>query len=938
MAERHLPEGTVTFVFTDVEGSTRRVSELGDAAWADLLADHDQLLRPAFEDEGGLVVNTEGDALFVVFPVAADAVRAAVAAQRALEAHHWPAGGELRVRMGVHTGAALVRDGDYVGAEVHRASRIADTGHGGQIVVSEAAAALARPALPASVELVDQGLHRLKDLTEPQRLFSLRATGLPSRFPPLRSLEGTSNNLPVQRSPLIGRAAEIARTRELVEAHRLITLTGVGGTGKTRLALQVAAEELDRHRDGVFFVDLAPLTDPDRVAASIADAVGVQLGGPRRTTDLLVEALSGKNQLLVIDNCEHLLDACCDVLDRILLTCPEVRLLATSREPLEVEGEQVYRVPSLSLPDADSALDVAARSEAVNLFVSRAQSVDPDFELTGENASDICQICRRLDGIPLAIEFAAARVAHLAPGDIATRLDNRFGLLTGGRQRVRRQKTLEAALDWSHDLLEEPERLLLRRLGIFAGSFGLTFVEQVCTGDPEVDAVAEDAVIDLLGALVSKSLVTTETVDGHVRYRLLETVRGYAQEKLHDAGESETYRSRHRDACLAWLESLTWEQLYADPDTQASVLRELDNLRVALQWSHQQGRHDLVGRLAARLVMLWQPGEGYGEEGAQWIRWALEEPSSLRREEQAACLLALAMAGMTLGNAEWEHHAARAVELGGEPLGGPLVIAHGVRAVGVASRSVATGDPEVASLARRVAGDGLGLARELGGRWVPMMLVFHGQATALLGDLEGAERSFAEATEGTLSPSFHDIGCAELATCRAVLGDPRGAREAAELALGNGSSSFRQRPSVHLSAALAAAAAGSLTDAAMHLRDAMAVTSANGIVLERNECMVYAAAVAGEAGHRATAARLLVATLNVGDAPLAPTPFRTPASYIVFQHHLQRVQASLPAEALRRHGDEASGWTLDQAWDAVESVADQLDGGSTRQADRDATS
>lgn len=921
VADEKLPEGTVTFVFTDIEGSTRQVLELGDDAWADVLATHNWLLGEAFAD--GVVVNTEGDALFVAYGSATDAIRGAVAAQRAIESHSWPDDRRLRVRIGVHTGAVLVRDGDYVGSEVHRAARISSAGHGGQIVVSEATATLARGSLSASVELVDLGPHRLKDLAEPQRLFTVEGSDLPGGFPPLRSLDVFPNNLPVRRSSLIGRGDEIARTRKLLDEHRLVTLTGVGGTGKTTLALQVGAEEVDRHPDGVFFIDLSPLSDPELVADALADATGVQRGGPQSTLEALVDALSRRRCLLLIDNCEHLLDVCAEVVDDLLQSCPDVRVLATSREPLEVEGEHVYRVPSLSVPREHAARTEVERSDAVTLFVSRAQGVDADFALSDDNAAVIAKICRRLDGIPLAIEFAAARVSHLAPADIAERLDSRFRLLTGGRRRVRRQQTLEAALDWSFDLLEEAQQQLLRRLGVFSGSFELLMAEQVCAGD----AVDGHDVLDLLGSLVDKSLVTTEDSSGRLRYRLLETVRSYAEAKLHAAGEAEDYRSRHRDTYLGWLQSMSWDDHFSETGVQDDVVREHDNLRAALQWSRDEGRRDLVGRMAARMNVLWQPGEGNGEEGRQWLTWALEEPDALDRTEEAACALALSSASMTLANLEQEKHSARAIELG-DDLGGPLVLAYGYLAVALAIRALVSSDGDAAVEALRTAEEGLRRGREFGNPWLAIGLQMHGQTALLLGDAETAVASYWEAFDLPMPRAFRHVLCAELATCLSIRGEAAAALDVARQGTDGGlePSSQRKRPACYLATATSLAQLGQVGEAGAFLRRAISIIESTGIFLETNECLVYGSAIAVGLDRLPEGSRLLASSTHVGDAQRTPVPFRSPSAYVLHQYLLGRLRSALDRDEARRHREEGRAWSFDQAWDAMKAFADELAG------------
>ncbi len=446
-----LPEGVLTLFFSDFEGSTRLAKSHGDVAWAELLETHRALLRQAFAAHGGLEVDTQGDSFFAVFRMASDAVAAALAAQRSLAAQAWPAAGAVRVRIGLHTGEAIARGDHYVGQEIHRASRICDAGHGGQIVVSQTTAELVRGSLPEGATLVPLGDCRLKDLGQPQRLFQLGATGLASDFPVLRSLD-VPTHLPTERSSFIGREADIIGIRERLAEHRLVTLTGIGGSGKTRLALQVGALELGNFADGVFFVDLAPVSDAELLASTVASACGLMLGdasgaGVASFEDRLIAALARRKSLVIVDNCEHMVEAVADLLDRILADCDKMTLLATSREALAVEGEQVVPVSSLAVPD-DAALTQAQAeaNDAVRLFIERAKAVKPGFALGPDNRAAVVEICRRLDGIPLAIEFAAARVAHLSVPQIAERLQDRFRLLTGGRRRIQRQQTLSVAL------------------------------------------------------------------------------------------------------------------------------------------------------------------------------------------------------------------------------------------------------------------------------------------------------------------------------------------------------------------------------------------------------------------------------------------------------------------------------------------------------------
>jgi predicted ATPase/class 3 adenylate cyclase/Tfp pilus assembly protein PilF len=524
-----------TFLFTDIEGSTALLRRLGAAAYAQVLADHHDVIRSGLAAHEGEEVDTQGDAFFAVFSSPAECVAAAVEMQRAIEGHAWPATEHVRVRMGIHTGAAAKTETGLVGLDVHRAARLAAVAYGGQILVSEATAVLVRDTLPPGAVLRDLGLHRLKDLGRPERIYQLNAADLPADFPPLRTLghPALPNNLPVQPATFIGRDAELAEVRDLITSSRLVTLTGAGGTGKTRLGLQSAAGLLDGTGDGIWLVELASVSSGDAVAPAISAALGLA-GAPGHRTALasLLEALAFQNVLIILDNCEHLIDACAETADAILRRCPGVYVLTTSREPLGIGGETIYRVPPLSLPGPDDA-DSPWSGDAVALFVQRAQEQGVDLPLDEQTAPLLVSICRRLDGLPLAIELAAARLRSISLNDLRDRLDHRFRLLTGGsRTALERQQTLRATVDWSYSLLNGPERSLLRRLSVFAESWDLDAAEAV-------GRAGHLDVTDLLGSLVDKSLVMAEPAGGGLRYRLLETIRQFAAERLVEASEEE---------------------------------------------------------------------------------------------------------------------------------------------------------------------------------------------------------------------------------------------------------------------------------------------------------------------------------------------------------------------------------------------------------------
>jgi predicted ATPase/class 3 adenylate cyclase len=528
---------TRTFLFTDIEGSTSLLRRLGGDVYSQMLVEHHALIRSALAAHGGAELTTTGDGFFAAFASPRECVAGVLEMQRGIRTRAWPAGEQVRVRMGVHTGEAEESPAGPVGLDVHRAARIAGVAHGGQVLLSEAAAALLRDSLPTGAGLRDLGVHRLKDLGRPERLFQLTAAGLGSDFPPLRSLGNPTllNNLPVELSTFIGRDAEVKQVRSLVESARLVTLTGSGGAGKTRLSLQAAAELLDETGDGVWLVELATVTDPGAVPSAIAAVLGISAQPGREILDTLTDALVPQRLLIVLDNCEHLIDACAKTADAILRRCPHVHLLATSREPLGIAGETIYRVPSLSLPPEDEAGSSPAElSDAVVLFLDRARQQGVSLTVDEHTGPLITSVCRRLDGMPLAIELAAARLRSLSLTELASRLDQRFRLLTGGsRAALARQQTLLATVAWSYSLLTSLEQLLLRRLAVFPESFDLAAAEAVCGSGP-IDRID---VIDLLGSLVDKSLVGTEHGAEHLRYRLLETIRQFAADRLLEAGD-----------------------------------------------------------------------------------------------------------------------------------------------------------------------------------------------------------------------------------------------------------------------------------------------------------------------------------------------------------------------------------------------------------------
>lgn len=668
----------VTFLFTDVEGSTR-LWEQHSAAMHAALARHDALLRAVCDLRGGHVFNTVGDAFHVAFGDAAAALDAAVEAQRILMIEPWGDIGPLCVRMALHTGEPWQRDGDYFGPPLNRCARLIGAAHGGQILLSRSSAEHVRARLPAGVDLRDLGRHRLRDLTQPEHIFQVLHTELAADFPRLRSLDTLPNNLPIQLTTFVGRRRELAAVRELTRDQRLVTLTGTGGCGKTRLALQAAADLSKYYHDGAWLVELATVTEPERVPQAVATALGVreadrprprqhgrlaQAGGDAGQAPAIESSrhawqssllgyLHAQEALIVLDNCEHLVDACAQLVEAILQACPKVHILATSREALGIAGELSFPVPSLSLPavDAEGEIDDLIRYESIRLFMQRAGSVQPGFKLDVDNAAAVVQIVRRLDGIPLAIELATARLKLLSPEQIAARLDDRFRLLTGGsRTALPRQQTLQAMMDWSYELLDEAERTLLRRLSVFGGGFTLEAVEAICldpasTADPDAvpDAFAP-SILDLVAQLIDKSLVSVDEGRGTPRYRMLETVRQYGREKLVAAGEAVCFRRRHRDWCLALAAEASREM--QGPEQVAWINRvaaEHDNLRAALDWSLGGDAPGDGLRLAGDLWWFWFV-RGFMSEGRDWLERALAVPNPPEPDRAEALLGAGALA------------------------------------------------------------------------------------------------------------------------------------------------------------------------------------------------------------------------------------------------------------------------------------------------------
>jgi predicted ATPase/class 3 adenylate cyclase len=713
----HLPTGIVTFVFTDIEGSTRLLQQTGET-YRRILEEHGAIVRSAIGRHDGIVVSTEGDSFFAVFPSPAQAVGAVADFQRELAGHAWPDAAIVRVRVGIHTGLGTIGGDNYIGLDVHRAARITSAGHGGQVLISQATAVLTEHHLPESTQLRSLGEHRLKDLASPEPLFQLLIGGLASEYPPIRSLGASPNNLPVQLTSFVGRE-EVEAISALLERSRLVTLTGPGGTGKTRLSLQVAAEMIGGFSDGVWFVPLAAITEPPLVTTAVGAVLGLQPSS-EDPDQRLSEYLRGKDMLLVLDNFEQVLEGAPRVATW-LQGAPNLKVLITSRAPLHVYGEQEFPVPALRTPSTNDLLhsDLLGRFESVALFVERARSVRPDFSLDERTGPLVAEVVSRLDGLPLAIELAAARVRSLGLEAIKERLSSRLGLLTGGARDVpERQRTLRNAIEWSYDLLDRTQRLLFERLGVFVGGFDLAQAEKVCSSALELE------VFDGLTTLTDQSLlrpVAEPASDS--RFFMLETIREYALERLSAGSEEKEIRARHAASYLALAEM-------AEPEFTRSrqrlwldrAERDHDNLRAAFMWAVENADGATAQRLAGALWRFWQM-RGYLREGRERAELAL----SVGGDDARSRMKALEGAG---GLAYWQadmqaalDHYTEALGLARE-IGDPLLIVNALYNI-----SAPLGTRQGKEAAFSALDEGLKLATEAGDRKL-IGLIYWGRGSA----------------------------------------------------------------------------------------------------------------------------------------------------------------------------------------------------------------
>lgn len=627
------PSGEVTFLFTDVEGSTELWDRTPDSMKV-ALTEHDARVNAAVERHNGYVFTKAGDSFAVSFASPHDALAAAIEGQLSLLE---PVGGmALKVRMALHTGTATVRDGDYFGVVVNRAARLMSAGHGGQILMSRMTADLLSEQLPGDLGLIDLGEHRLKGLAQPERIFQLRHPDLDDRVRRLRALEGPACNLPPQLTSFVGREREVATVQGLLAANRLVTLMGTGGAGKTRLALHAARDLLEMFPDGIQLVELAAITDDGVLVDEVAQVVGAQAKPGTETVDAVANAIGERSVLLILDNCEQLDAAVAELVRRLLSACPDVKVLATSRELLGVDGECVYRVPSLDLPPDGADAEASLEYDSVRLLAERAKLSEADFRVDDTNVADVVDICRHLDGIPLAIELAAARLRMMSPAQIATRLDERLRLLVDtSKHGSQRHHTLQAAIDWSYNLLDERERMLFRRLSWFSGDFSLEAAEDVGEFGPSDDV----AVIDVLASLLDKSIVAPEHgVSGTMRYRLLESMRLYGRVRLAESDELTDIGVRHLDYYTQLSEAMQAQQREGDLGSAlAQRDEEEDNLRAALRWALDERRFDFAGRIVGALGYLWYAG-GLYREGIEWCRELFSYEPELPDDLNAAVL------------------------------------------------------------------------------------------------------------------------------------------------------------------------------------------------------------------------------------------------------------------------------------------------------------
>ncbi len=931
-----------TFLYTDIEGSTRLWEEHA-GSMGQALARHDALLRDSVGSRGGSVIKTTGDGILAVFwdPVAG--LDAAIAGQRALRDASWGETGPLRVRMALHSGAAESRDGDYFGPALNRVARILAIGHGGQVICSAVAADLARDRLPGSVGLVDLGSHRLRDIDRPERIFQLVVDDLPRTFPPLRSLSTRRSNLPLQLTSFVGREAELSEVAELLDRHRLVTLIGTGGTGKTRLMLEAAGRLADRYADGIWLAELAPLGDPSQIPSEVARALGAPEvpGVPSMTT--VMDFLVDKDLLLLLDNAEHLVDGVALLVERLLASASRLRVVTTSREALAVPGEAVLQLPSLSCPASlrarggvDQEIDVpkAASTEAVRLFVDRASAVDPGFALDDSNVAAVVEICRRLDGIPLAIELAAARVSAMSPEDIALRLGDRFRLLAGGRRTaVPRQQTLHALIDWSWDLLTDEDRRLLRRLSVFTGGWTVPMAARIVGDGP--DPLDHVDLVDGLTRLVDRSLVIADR-GTTTRYRMLETIRQYARERLVAAGEASRVADRHLDVYAAL--AVDAEGPMRGPalvDWLDRLDAELDNLGAALEWGLEAAPWTAV-RMAAALLpycavrVLSEDNDARIAAAIEIARARVVGRSDADRAEQALAARLLgeaariwAMSGRASQALPWANDAITLADASGDAMA-KLHALGGLAIATVFSGRAGPGGTE----ARRLMLQSVELADASGATWVlAMSAAFLGASLSRFAPDEGAALLARGVEAARRSGNPYAIAATSVAQGRAL--GIAGRTDAAVEAFGVAMHRFMELGDERF----VLAARSDLAHALRHGRrfdEALALyretiggwvhLGHRGAVANQLENVAYVALERDDPGRTAT---LLGAAEAIRDAAGSRMSFDEEPEYAAY---VERLREAMPASELE------AAWSIGRSLSQADAVALAVGGGAGRDA------
>ena len=888
------PSGTVTFLFTDIEGSTPLWEKHPEAMRA-ALAKHDSILKKSVESNNGQIIKTTGDGIHAVFSTVIDSVNAALDTQRGLQTSGFLKNSEvsIRVRMGMHTGEAELRDGDYFGGTLNRAARIMSIGHGGQILLSETTLQIAQEHLSSEISVRDLGQYQLKGLKQAEKIYQISTPDLQQEFPALKSLTQATNNLPAQLTSFIGRERELIEAQRKLGSAKLLTLIGPGGTGKTRLSLQIAVEQLINFNDGVWLVELAPISDPAFITAEVASVFDVREAQNIPLIQLLLDYLRAKDILLVIDNCEHIVEASAEIVDQILHTCPNLKIIASSREALGIDGETVYRVPPLK------------EDEATRLFIERAMKADSRFHLTEHNASAVAQICSRLDGIPLAIELAAARVKLFTPEQIAERLDDRFKLLTGGsRTALPRQQTLHALIDWSYQSLNEIEQRALCRLAVFSGGWTIEAAESV---------IDESEAMDGLMGLVNKSLVNVEEQVHESRFHFLETIRQYAMEKLLESGEAVQARDGHLDYMLGIAEKTDHRMFGTEPQEWFDQMEvEHDNLRAAFEWG-TSNHPDKALKLAYAIAGFWTVRD-HLNEARTWCQALLEKTKSLPEldVERARVYAVLAWICVTSGEHKLGRTAAeQAISLGKQTNDIPTV----ARAYGIlALTSVFLGDVPAA---QQAATEGEAIARKYGFRselafiltmrgWIPF---FTRQDLAAAKARLDEAASIAREEGFRWASSFLAIGMAQAAVFMGDLEAAReGFRESSEIAMKMGNKRLVYMSQSELAHVLRAQ--GDLDEPLGIYKDLLPKWKELGhraAVAHELECIAY---ILTRKEEPERAAILLSAAQEI--RKVIDTP-RTNAEEVEYEKEVSTLRETLGEGELKKNWDEGRAMTMEQA-------------------------